>query len=505
MYQVDDKQYGIPFDLGMVGFWYNKDLFEQAGITAPPATWDELLEDVGKLKDAGITPLALGEGDKWPGMFWWAYLALRIGGADAMLQAGEDGSFDSESFVEAGTQLQRLIEMDPFQSGFLAAVWDGAGGQAATIATEGAAMHLMGQWAPGTQEANSPDGEGLGDKLGWFPFPSVDGGAGEPTDAFGGGNGFAVGKDAPPEAVEFLRVRHQPRRRQPVGRDEQRHPARHERLGVVDHRPVPHDRARRPGRTPSYVQLYLDQAYDPELGAVINDAVQELFAGQASAGAGRPDDRGCGRRAADPTTLGRRSVLDGPPPPDHPADAPAAGRVVARRSSGRRGGSGRRSSCSCSRRSSCTSCSSSCRSARASTTAGSTGTASTPLTDFVGLQNYRDALADPVFLASLRHVFVIVVLSLALQLPFALGLAVLLNQRIRGRAVLRLLFFLPFVLSEVITAVVWRLLLQPAGLVDRTLEAARSRRTRPGVARRPATSCCTRCSSSSRGSTSAST
>jgi raffinose/stachyose/melibiose transport system permease protein len=95
-----------------------------------------------------------------------------------------------------------------------------------------------------------------------------------------------------------------------------------------------------------------------------------------------------------------------------------------------------------------------------------------PLTEFVGLQNYRDALADPVFLASLRHVFVILFLSLALQLPFALGLAVLLNQRMRGRALLRLLFFLPFVLSDVITAIVWRLLLQPAGLVDRTFEAA---------------------------------
>ena len=93
-----------------------------------------------------------------------------------------------------------------------------------------------------------------------------------------------------------------------------------------------------------------------------------------------------------------------------------------------------------------------------------------PLDDFIGLQNYRDALSDPVFLAALRHVFVIVALSLAVQLPFALGLAVLLNQRIRGRAVLRLLFFLPFVLSEVITAVVWRLLLQPDGMADRTLE-----------------------------------
>jgi len=93
-----------------------------------------------------------------------------------------------------------------------------------------------------------------------------------------------------------------------------------------------------------------------------------------------------------------------------------------------------------------------------------------PLTDFVGLDNYREALADPDFLASVRHVFVIVGLSLVLQLPFALGLAVLLNRKFRGRAVLRLLFFLPYVLAEVITAVVWKLILQPGGMGDRTLE-----------------------------------
>jgi raffinose/stachyose/melibiose transport system permease protein len=94
-----------------------------------------------------------------------------------------------------------------------------------------------------------------------------------------------------------------------------------------------------------------------------------------------------------------------------------------------------------------------------------------PIDDFVGLQNYRDALSDPVFLGAIRHVFVILVLSLVLQLPFALGLAVLLNLRMRGRALLRLLFFLPFVLSDVITAIVWRLLLQPGALLDSTMES----------------------------------
>ncbi len=367
-------QYGIPFDLGMVGFWYNKDLFEQAGINAPPATWEEFLEDVQTLKDAGITPLALGEGDKWPGMFWWAYLALRIGGPDAMLQAGEDGSFDSEPFVQAGAELQRLVEMDPFQDGFMAAVWDGAGGQAATIATEGAAMHLMGQWAPGTQNANSPDGEGLGDKLGWFPFPAVEGGAGAPTDVFGGGNGFAVGKDAPPEAVDFLqyatsldvanRWGETNSGILPVTIGADGSITDPNLTGVLDAR-----------ADASYVQLYLDQAYPPELGAVINDAVAELYAGQASAGAGGPDDRGCREGLSGATaSIERRAAPYGPPPSSSEGtDVPAGGR-----GQGRVGAAWRKRTTIVlfllPARRSCTCCSCSCRSSRASTTAASTGT-----------------------------------------------------------------------------------------------------------------------------------
>ena len=66
-------------------------------------------------------------------------------------------------------------------------------------------MMLMGQWAPGTMQANTADGNAVPFDLQWFPFPTVDGGAGVATDGFGGGNGFAVGKDAPPETVDFLK------------------------------------------------------------------------------------------------------------------------------------------------------------------------------------------------------------------------------------------------------------------------------------------------------------
>jgi raffinose/stachyose/melibiose transport system permease protein len=92
-----------------------------------------------------------------------------------------------------------------------------------------------------------------------------------------------------------------------------------------------------------------------------------------------------------------------------------------------------------------------------------------PLTDFVGLANYQRALADPVFIGAIRHNLILVVLSLVLQLPFAMGLALALNGRIRGRAILRLVFFAPYVISEVITGVIWQLLLQPSGMVDQVL------------------------------------
>jgi raffinose/stachyose/melibiose transport system permease protein len=93
----------------------------------------------------------------------------------------------------------------------------------------------------------------------------------------------------------------------------------------------------------------------------------------------------------------------------------------------------------------------------------------TPLTDFIGLANYQRALAEPAFIKAATHNAIIIVLSLALQIPFALGVALMLNRRFPGRAVFRLLFFAPYVIAEVIAGIVWRLILQPGGLADGAL------------------------------------
>lgn len=281
LYKVDGKQYGVPFDIGLVGVWYNKSLFTKAGIDAPPATWDELLADVGKLKSAGITPIAIGEGDKWPGMFWWANLSLRIAGKDAMAKAGQDGSFTQPGFVEAGKQLKRLIDMKPFQPGFLAAKWDGGSStESSTMANEKAAMDVMGHWAPATFGANTKKKEALLKKIAWFPFPTVAGGAGQEGEQFGGGNGFAVGKDAPPEAVDFLKFLTNVENASAAGKVGAVLPVAKGSEGSITDPQLKKVIETRGKAT--FVQNYLDQAYAPAVGAAVNDNIQLLFAGKAS-------------------------------------------------------------------------------------------------------------------------------------------------------------------------------------------------------------------------------
>jgi raffinose/stachyose/melibiose transport system substrate-binding protein len=257
--------------------FYNTALFEQAGIEEVPTTWTSFLETVQILQDAGITPIALGEGEKWPGHFWWVYLATRIGGEDAFLAAYDrSGSFADEPFVQAGEHLRQLVEMEPFNEGFLAASHPESEG----IFGDGdAAMMLMGQWAPGAQAQYSESGEGIGDALGFFNFPAVEGGAGNPDDVLGGGDGIAVGINAPDEAIDFLRFL--------TSAENQRAgsffivPVVKGTEDVFEDDPIMQAILEARNNAP-YFQLYYDQFLPPAVGQAVNDAVQEIFAGVSS-------------------------------------------------------------------------------------------------------------------------------------------------------------------------------------------------------------------------------
>lgn len=90
-----------------------------------------------------------------------------------------------------------------------------------------------------------------------------------------------------------------------------------------------------------------------------------------------------------------------------------------------------------------------------------------PLSDFRGVSNYVRLFSDDVFLSTVWHNLVFVALSICIQLPLALGLALIIGRDLPGRTFFRLLFFMPFVLAEVIAAVIWSHMLRPdVGLVN---------------------------------------
>lgn len=274
------EYYGVPWTWGAVGFWYNKGLFEEAGLDPdnPPATWDEFLAAVEALQNAGITPIALGEGDLWPGHFWWVYLAIRCGGEEAFVSAyNRDGAFTDEAFVCAGERLQELIDMDPFQEGFLTLAY---GDQAAAIGDGNAAMELMGQWAPGVQNDSAESGgAAIEGQRGFFPFPTWEGAY---DGVLGGGDGYAVGANAPDETIDFLRFITSAEV-QRAGAEIWIVPTVGEAEDAITD-PLLQDVLDMRNNT-EYFQLYYDQFLPPAVAGAVLDAVEGLFAGEYS-----PDD-----------------------------------------------------------------------------------------------------------------------------------------------------------------------------------------------------------------------
>lgn len=276
LYGQNGEYYGVPWDWGAVGMFYNKALFAKAGIESVPTTWSEFLADVQILKDAGITPISVGEGETWTGHFWWVYLATRIGGKDAFLKAYDrSGSFADAAFVEAGQKLADLVAMEPFEDGFLGVNHNDSEG---IFGNGEAALMLQGQWGASAQAQYSTSGEGIGEDLGWFPFPMVEGGAGDPADVFGGGNGIAVGANAPDAAVDFLKF---------VTSEENNAASaffgvptvKGTESAITD--PILQQIVEARNGAP-YFQLYYDQFLPPAVGGAVNDAVATIFAGTAS-------------------------------------------------------------------------------------------------------------------------------------------------------------------------------------------------------------------------------
>lgn len=282
-WEVDGRQYGIPFAFGITGIWYNTELFEQAGIEGTPETLPELEDAVEKLKDIGVAPIAVGAGDLWPAGHWWYQFALASCPTDVLQTSIANLEFDDPCWIEAGEQLEDFLAIQPFNEGFLATpAQTGADSSNGLMANQTAAMEFMGPWNAGTIGSLTPEGVAP-EWLGWFPFPSIPGAAGDPTITMGGGDGWGVSADAPDEAVELVKYLSSADVQRRFAEAGSGIPANPE---AADALTDPNLKAIAAGLAgSSYVQLWLDSALGPAFGNPLNQAIVNIFGGT-----GTPED-----------------------------------------------------------------------------------------------------------------------------------------------------------------------------------------------------------------------
>ena len=278
---IDGKVYAMPLSVLPSGIWYSKDLFEKAGIDGTPTTLDELNADIQELKDADIQPVALGAKDAWPAAHWYYNFALRECAPTAITDAAKSKTFTDSCWLKAGQDLSAFNDTKPFNTGFLTtAAQQGAGSSAGLLANKKAAMELMGAWDPGVIASLTPDEKPLPD-LGWFPFPEISGGKGEPGSILGGVDGYSCSQNAPAACVDFLNYIATTEQQTAYYKAYNSPPVNTEAQKAVSE-PYLQDVVKTYNAAP-FVSQWLDTVYGQNVGNALNVSVVNLLAGKGTA------------------------------------------------------------------------------------------------------------------------------------------------------------------------------------------------------------------------------
>lgn len=202
-FTINEKIYAIPFQVTNTCVFYNSDLLAQAGIREFPKTWDELLEAVPKLKALGVTPIVLGNKEKWNAeSVIMSTLGNRLTG-DEWYQSIRDKSgakFTDPEFVASLQALADLAGAGAFNEDVNSI--DGA--QQRQMYMNGkAAITIDGSWAIANFDENCPDE--VKNVTEMAALPMVDGGKGNPEAITGGaGWALAVSSKISPEKLEVV-------------------------------------------------------------------------------------------------------------------------------------------------------------------------------------------------------------------------------------------------------------------------------------------------------------
>lgn len=187
-FSVDGTTYSLPLELNITPVYYNKEIFAKYNLEAPK-TYDEFLNVVQTLVDNGVTPATLGNKDRWTGSMWYMYLADRIGGPEVLNNAiNRTGSFEDPALVKAAEEIAKLVDMGAFVKGFNGLSNDEAKGY---FMNEQAAMYLMATWELPNYTTSPDVAQEFKDKIGYFKFPTYEGGKGD-IDSYVGGPGVGL-------------------------------------------------------------------------------------------------------------------------------------------------------------------------------------------------------------------------------------------------------------------------------------------------------------------------
>lgn len=206
-FSIDGATYGLPLELNIAPIFYNKQIFAANGLDVP-TTYEEFVHVVTTLRRNGVTPIALGNGERWTGSLWYMYLADRFAGAEALNDAINGRlPFTHSGLVRAAEEIQRLVRLEAFSRGFNGL--SNAEAKAEFLNGQ-AAMWLIGSWELPQFTTDETVSQSFRDSIGFFRFPTVEGGAGKDTSWVGGPgvalfvNANSEAKDKAEEFVKFF-------------------------------------------------------------------------------------------------------------------------------------------------------------------------------------------------------------------------------------------------------------------------------------------------------------
>lgn len=188
----------IPYQPNVFAFFYNKDLFEQAGVEKEPTTWAEFLDVCQKLKDAEITPMTMDDAYATSVI---GYHLARLVGEDKVVEIVTEGKWDDPAVLQMAQDIEELAKNGYYSEMVGSNVWPA--GQNTELALGTAAMYLNGSWLP--NEVKDMAGEDF--KWGCFAYPELENGAnGIETNNFGA-QVFGINKDTkmPKEAFDLIK------------------------------------------------------------------------------------------------------------------------------------------------------------------------------------------------------------------------------------------------------------------------------------------------------------